>query len=76
MGSYGSQSVASIGAMMEYEAKLKKQEQQKYRMPDNQVVTVILPVGIIRKVAREEVMTFEETSQFKSAMQHALWDER
>ncbi len=45
-------------------------------MPDNQVVTVILPVGIIRKVAREEVMTFEETSQFKSAMQHALWDER
>lgn len=73
MGSYGSQSVASIGAMMEYEAKLKKQQQ--YRMPDNQVVTVIMPVGLIRKMVREEEMTPEEASQVKSALQHALWDE-
>lgn len=74
MGSYGSQSVARIGALMEHEAQMKAQ--QAHRMPDNQVVTVIMPVGLIRKMAHEQDMTPEEASQVKSAMQHALWDER
>jgi hypothetical protein len=59
---------------MEHEAQMKAQ--QAHRMPDNQVVTVIMPVGLIRKMAYEQEMTPEEASQVKSAMQHALWDER
>lgn len=79
MGSYGSQSVESISNLMAHEAEMKakqKKQAEQYRMPDEQVVTVIMPVGLIRKVAREETMTDEDMSQVKSAMQHALWDEQ
>ena len=76
MGSYGSQSVASIGAMMASEAELKKQS-EPYRMPDEQVVTVIMPVSLIRKMTGDwNSMLHHETVAVRSAMRHALWDEQ
>lgn len=47
-----------------------------YRMPDEQVVTVIMPVGLIRKMTGPwHLLKKNETDQVRSAMKHALWDE-
>ena len=79
MGSYGSQSVESIGNLMALEAELQAQKKQKpapYRMPDEQVVTVIMPVGLIRKMTGDwKSLLHGETVAVRSAMRHALWDE-
>jgi hypothetical protein len=76
MGSYGSQSVASIGALMASEAESKKKP-APYRMPDEQVVTVIMPVGLIRKMTGDwKSLLHGETVAVRSAMRHALWDEQ
>ncbi len=79
MGSYGSQSVASLGAMLEQDARMKKEQEeqqaQQYKMPDTQIVTVIMPVGILRKIVRDGILTPEEESQAMAAFRHALWDE-
>ena len=77
MGSYGSQSVESISRLMAHEASLKqKQQEAKYRMPDEQVVTVIMPVGLIRKMTGDwKSLLHGETVAVRSAMRHALWDE-
>lgn len=48
-----------------------------YRMPETQIVTVILPVGLIRKMTGPwHSLTPAEERQVRSAMQHALWDEQ
>ncbi len=76
MGSYGSQSVESIGNLMALEAQLPKKP-EKYRMPDEQVVTVIMPVGLIRKMTGDwKSLLHGETVSVRSAMRHALWDEQ
>lgn len=75
MGSYGSQSVEAIGNLMALEAQLPKKP-EKYRMPDEQVVTVIMPVGLIRKMTGDwKSLLHGETVAVRSAMRHALWDE-
>jgi hypothetical protein len=79
MGSYGSQSVEAIGNLMGYEAMLqaqKKEQPAPYRMPDEQVVTVIMPVGLIRKMTGDwKSLLHGETVAVRSAMRHALWDQ-
>lgn len=46
-------------------------------MPDTQVVTVILPVGLIRKMTGPwYLLKKAESDQVRSAMRHALWDEQ
>jgi hypothetical protein len=79
MGSYGSQSVEAIGNLMALEAELqakKKEQPAPYRMPDEQVVTVIMPVGLIRKMTGDwKSLLHGETVAVRSAMRHALWDE-
>jgi hypothetical protein len=48
-----------------------------YRMPDEQVVTVIMPVGLIRKMTGPwYLLKKDESEQVRSAMKHALWDEQ
>jgi hypothetical protein len=75
MGSYGSQSVEAISNLMAHEAQLPKKP-EKYRMPDEQVVTVIMPVGLIRKMTGDwKSLLHGETVAVRSAMRHALWDE-
>lgn len=47
-----------------------------YRMPDNQIVTVLLPVGMIRKMTKPwYLLKKAEAEQVRDAMRHALWDE-
>jgi hypothetical protein len=47
-----------------------------FQMPDEQVVTVILPVGLIRKMVKPwHLVKRDEAEQVRSAMRHALWDE-
>ena len=47
-----------------------------YQMPDEQVVTVIMPVGLIRKMVKPwHLVKQDEAEQVRSAMRHALWDE-
>lgn len=47
-----------------------------HRMPDTQVVTVIMPVGLIRKMTGPwYLLKKDESEQVRSAMKHALWDE-
>ena len=70
-----SQSVEAISNLMAHEATLPK-EPEKYRMPDNQIVTIILPVGLARKMAGNwKEMLHNETVAVRAAMRHALWDE-
>lgn len=80
MSSNSSQSVASIGEMMAGEAALKAQEDQQpkpYRMPEEQIVTVLMPVGLIRKMAKDwKSLLHHEKIAVRSAMQHSLWDEQ
>jgi hypothetical protein len=75
-----SQSVASIGEMMARETEVKAQkdhEPKPYRMPDEQIVTVLLPVGLVRKMAKDwKSLLHHEKVAVRSAMQHALWDEQ
>lgn len=48
-----------------------------YRMPDQQIVTVLLPVGIVRKLKEHwSALNPEEKQHVRNAMQHALWDEQ
>jgi hypothetical protein len=47
-----------------------------YRMPDQQIVTILLPVGIVRKLKDHwSALDIEEKQHVRNAMQHALWDE-
>ena len=75
MGSYGSQSVASIGSLMSSEAESRKQP-EPYRIPDEQITTVLLPAGLVRKMTGDwKSMLHGETVSVRSAMRHALGDE-
>lgn len=48
-----------------------------YRMPDNQIVTVILPVGLVRQLTKPwYLMKQADAEQVRNAMRHALWDEQ
>jgi hypothetical protein len=80
MGSYGSQSVEAISNLMANEAKLKAGvvDPPRYRMPDQQMVTIMLPVGIVRKIAHGgwSDLPSLDVMQVRKAMSHALWDER
>lgn len=75
MGSYGSQSVESISNLMAIEAQLPEKP-EKYRMPDQQIVTVLLPVGLVRQMTGDwKSLLHSDTVAVRSAMRHALWDE-
>jgi len=75
-----SQSVEAISNLMENEAKLKAGivDAPRYKMPDSQIVTVILPVGIVRKIAHGEWsdLATMDVVHVRKAMSHALWDEQ
>ena len=48
-----------------------------YRMPDQQIVTILLPVGIVRKLKDHwSSLETSEKEQVRKAMSHALWDEK
>jgi hypothetical protein len=48
-----------------------------YRMPDEQVITVILPVGLVRKMAKSwRLMGGAQVRAVRDAMRRALWDEQ
>jgi hypothetical protein len=48
-----------------------------YRMPDQQIVTILLPVGIVRKLKDHwSSLDISEKEQVRNAMRHALWDEK
>ena len=48
----------------------------EYRMPDNQIVTVVLPVRLVRRMARSwRMMPGADVRAVRNAMRHALWDE-
>jgi hypothetical protein len=48
-----------------------------YRMPDQQIVTILLPVGIVRKLKNHwSSLETSEKEQVRIAMRHALWDEK
>ena len=47
-----------------------------YRMPDEQIVTVLLPVGLVRKMVKPWYLVKQgDAEQVRNAMRHALWDE-
>lgn len=70
-----SQSGESIHNLLAREAQMPKKP-EKYRMPDEQIVTVIMPVGLVRKMTGDWKSMFHgETVSVRSAMRHALWDE-
>lgn len=48
-----------------------------YRMPDEQIVTVLLPVGLVRKMTKPwYLVPTTDAEQVRNAMRHALWDEQ
>ena len=77
MGSYGSQSVESIGNLLAHEAQLPKPPKESgYWMPDQQLVTLMMPVGLVRKMTGNwSSMLHGDTVAVRSAMRHALGDE-
>jgi len=71
-----SQSGESIHNLLAREAQMPKKP-EKYRMPDEQIVTVIMPVGLVRKMTKPwYLVPAKDAELVRNAMRHALWDEK
>jgi len=60
MGSYGSQSVASIGALMAREAKLKAAKSNEHTENEEYLIAVYLPKDLIEREVNQSFELVEE----------------
>ena len=60
MGSYGSQSVASIGALMVAEAELKAAKAKKQKEEQEYLIAVFLPKDLIEREANKSLELIDD----------------
>ena len=60
MGSYGSQSVASIGALMAREAELKAAKAEKQKEEQEYLIAVFLPKDLIGREANKSLELIDD----------------
>ena len=60
MGSYGSQSVASIGALMAREAELKAAKAEKQKEEQEYLIAVFLPKDLIEREANKSLELIDD----------------